>query len=80
MDAASGVELTYRELEDRARVFAGRVRDAFGEGADVAVPVLAERSVDLVVAFTGILLAPPEQATRLTHRSSWSTPRTETIR
>ncbi|WP_277752461.1 condensation domain-containing protein, partial [Streptomyces sp. GZWMJZ-114] len=57
VDAASGVELTYRELEHRARAFAGRVRNAFGEVTDVAVPVLAERSVDLVVAFTGILLA-----------------------
>ncbi|MEW2352133.1 condensation domain-containing protein, partial [Streptomyces sp. NPDC006684] len=57
VDAASGVELTYRELEDRARAFAKKIRSSFGNVADVAVPVLAERSVDLVVAFTGILLA-----------------------
>lgn len=48
--------LTHAELDVRAEEFAHRLQPA-GAGPDVIVPVLLERSVDLVVALLGVLKA-----------------------
>ncbi|MGH3532792.1 MAG: non-ribosomal peptide synthetase, partial [Mycobacterium sp.] len=49
-------ELTYAELDRRANGLAHRLRH-LGVGADVVVPVLLDRSEDLVVALLGVLKA-----------------------
>ncbi|WP_116298338.1 non-ribosomal peptide synthetase, partial [Cupriavidus taiwanensis] len=54
--AADDAQLTYRELNDRANALAHRLV-AQGIGPDVPVGVLAERSVELVVALLAILKA-----------------------
>ncbi|PZX20521.1 non-ribosomal peptide synthase protein (TIGR01720 family)/amino acid adenylation domain-containing protein, partial [Cupriavidus phytorum] len=54
--AADDVQLTYRELNCRANALAHRLL-ALGVGPDVPVGVLAERSVELVVALLAILKA-----------------------
>ncbi|WP_423194302.1 amino acid adenylation domain-containing protein [Cupriavidus sp. H18C2] len=53
---ADGQTLTYRELNRRANALAARLL-ARGVGPDVPVGVLAERSVEMVVALLGILKA-----------------------
>ncbi|MBB2917404.1 non-ribosomal peptide synthetase [Cupriavidus alkaliphilus] len=54
--AADDTQLTYRELNDRANALAHRLL-AHGIGPDVPVGVLAERSVELIVALLAILKA-----------------------
>ncbi|WP_240987867.1 amino acid adenylation domain-containing protein [Cupriavidus taiwanensis] len=54
--AADGEELGYRELNRRANALAHRLA-AQGVGPDVRVGVLAERSVEMVVALLAILKA-----------------------
>ncbi|HET9876165.1 MAG TPA: amino acid adenylation domain-containing protein, partial [Mycobacterium sp.] len=49
-------ELTYAELDRRANGLAHRLQ-RFGVGTDVVVPVLLERSEDLVIALLGVLKA-----------------------
>ncbi len=51
-----GRELTYAELDSRANDLAHRLRQ-LGVGPDVIVPVLMDRSEDLVVALLGVLKA-----------------------
>jgi amino acid adenylation domain-containing protein len=53
---AGGKPLTYRELVDRARGLAVRLR-AEGVRTETKVGVLADRSADSVVAFLGVLAA-----------------------
>jgi amino acid adenylation domain-containing protein len=48
--------LTYRQLVERAGRIAGQIRD-LGAGPDVAVAVLADRSIDLIVALLAVLRA-----------------------
>jgi amino acid adenylation domain-containing protein len=48
--------MTYRELDDRADVLAGRLR-ALGAGLDVLVGLCVERSFDMAVGVLGILKA-----------------------
>jgi amino acid adenylation domain-containing protein len=55
-EAASGAELTYRELEQRANRLAHYLI-GLGVGHEDRVAVLMERSADLVVAFLAILKA-----------------------
>ncbi|AKJ04229.1 non-ribosomal peptide synthase protein (TIGR01720 family)/amino acid adenylation domain-containing protein [Archangium gephyra] len=52
----SGQRLSYRELEQRARGLAHRLRRE-GVGPEVRVGVLLEKSVEAVVAFWGVQLA-----------------------
>lgn len=52
-EAASGAELTYRELEQRANRLAHHLI-GLGVGHEDRVAVLMERSADLVVAFLAI--------------------------
>ncbi|UDM53201.1 non-ribosomal peptide synthetase [Cupriavidus sp. MP-37] len=54
--AADGTQLSYRELNRRANALAHRLI-AQGAGPDVPVGVLAERSVEMVVALLAILKA-----------------------
>jgi amino acid adenylation domain-containing protein len=49
-------ELTYAELDRRAESLAHRLQH-LGVGPDVVVPVLLDRSADLVVALLGVLMA-----------------------
>ncbi len=49
-------ELTYAELDSRANDLAHRLRQ-LGVGPDIIVPVLMDRSEDLVVALLGVLKA-----------------------
>ncbi|WP_176358215.1 non-ribosomal peptide synthetase [Mycobacterium persicum] len=49
-------EMTYRELDDQANALAHRLR-GLGVGPDGIVPVLLDRSADLVVALLGVLKA-----------------------
>ena len=51
-----GRELTYAELDNRANDLAHRLRQ-LGVGPDVIVPVLMDRSENLVVALLGVLKA-----------------------
>jgi amino acid adenylation domain-containing protein len=55
-EAASGAELTYRELEQRANQLAHHLIK-LGVGHEDRVAVLVERSIGLVVAFLAILKA-----------------------
>src|SRR5262245_19489040 len=55
-EAASGAELTYRELEQRANQLAHHLI-GLGVGHEDRVAVLMERSADLVVALLAILKA-----------------------
>ena len=55
-EAASGVALTYRELEQRANRLAHHLI-GLGVGREDRVAVLMERSANLVVAFLAILKA-----------------------
>ena len=55
-DAASGVDLTYRELDGRANRLAHHLI-GLGVGCEDRVAVLMERSADLVVALLAILKA-----------------------
>jgi amino acid adenylation domain-containing protein len=48
------VRLTYRELDERANRLAHRLR-RLGVGPEVPVAVLMERSIDVVVAFLGVV-------------------------
>ncbi|HZI20311.1 MAG TPA: non-ribosomal peptide synthase/polyketide synthase [Pyrinomonadaceae bacterium] len=53
---AEGVQLSYRELDERADCLARRLR-RLGVGPDSLVGVLAERSAEMVVGLLGVLKA-----------------------
>ncbi|MFR9728838.1 amino acid adenylation domain-containing protein [Saccharopolyspora sp. MS10] len=55
-EAATGLRLTYRELDARSAALAGRLLAA-GAGAETPVGLLVERSAELVVAALAVLRA-----------------------